>query len=93
MMAFLIRFKWILAFSIILLAIAGIPFVKRALIPNNELSLWFVENDPTLKAYQDFSARYGNDRLVMLLVHDSAGIFQPERIEQISNFTRRVVPS
>ena len=91
MMAFLIRFKWILAISIILLAIAGIPYVRSAITPNNELSLWFVENDPTLKAYQDFSARYGNDRLVMLLVHDSAGIFQPDRIEQISNYTRRVV--
>ena len=86
-MGFLIRFKWILALSIILLIIAGIPYLKNALIPNNELSIWFVENDPALKAYQDFNARYGNDRLVIILVYDSAGIFQHERIQQIKNLS------
>jgi predicted RND superfamily exporter protein len=91
MVAFLIRFKWILAHALVLLVIAGIPHMKKAIIPNNELNLWFVENDPALKAYQDFSARYGNDRLVMLLVHDTAGIFQHERIEQINNLTQKVV--
>jgi len=90
-MKFLIQFRWIITIVIILLVIAGIPYLKTALIPNNELSIWFVENDPALKAYQDFNARYGNDRLVMLLVHDPAGIFQHERIQQINNLTRQVV--
>jgi len=90
-MQFLIRSKWILALSILLLVIAGIPYLKKALIPNNELSIWFVENDPALKAYQDFNDRYGNDRLVMLLVYDSTGIFNHERVQQINNFTQQVI--
>mgnify|MGYP001821976061 CR=1 FL=1 len=81
-MEFLVRLKWILTSVIILLIIAGFPYFKKALIPNNELSLWFVDNDPTLKAYQNFCDRYGNDRLIMILAHDPKGIFQHEKIQQ-----------
>jgi hypothetical protein len=77
--------------AIILLVIAGLPYFKKALIPNNELSLWFVENDPTLKAYQDFCDRYGNDRSIMILAYDPKGIFQHTRIQQIKKITQQVV--
>jgi len=90
-MEYLIRFRWALFLLLIFLSIGGLKYIKKALIPNNELSIWFVENDPTLKAYQDFSAQYGNDRLIMLLVHNSAGIFEQETIEQINKFTQQVV--
>lgn len=90
-MEFLVRLKWILTSVIILLIIAGFPYFKKALIPNNELSLWFVDNDPTLKAYQNFCDRYGNDRLIMILAHDPEGIFQHEKIQQIKKITQQVV--
>jgi len=89
-MEFLVRFKIIFAAALLLLSIAGIPYVKKALVPNNELKIWFVEDDPTLKAYQDFCDRYGNDRLIMILVHDPEGIFQYSRIQQIKKITQQL---
>ena len=89
-MEFLIRSKWVLSTLVILLVIAGIPYLKKALIPNNELSIWFVKNDPALIAYQDFNERYGNDRVIILLVHDQQGLFRQEKIQQIQNLSNRL---
>lgn len=89
-MKFLIQFKWIISIAIILLVIVGFPYLKIALIPNNELNVWFVEKDPTLEAYEDFSERYGNDRVVILLVYDKHGLFHYEKLNQIQSLTNQL---
>lgn len=89
-MGFLIRFRWALSIVIILLVILGSRYLKRALVPNNELSIWFVENDPALMAYQDYNKKYGNDRVIVLLLYDREGLFQPEKLLQIQNLSGRL---
>jgi predicted RND superfamily exporter protein len=90
-MEFLVRYKYLLATALLLLSLIGIPYMKSALIPNNELKIWFVENDPTLEAYQNFCNQYGNDRIIMILIYDSIGIFQSHRIRQIKKITQELV--
>jgi len=89
-MTFLIRFRWILTSVLLMLALAGIPFIQKAVVPNNELNIWFLKDDPILKSYQDFNDEYGNDRIVILMLHHPNGVFQPEILRKLKHLTAQL---
>ena len=70
-----IRF-WLLA--LIAGACVGLwPGVQAALVVDNDLSAWFLTNDPALSAYRDFQSRFGNDEVVIIVVKDEQSVLTP----------------
>ena len=57
---------WLLA-PIVCLSFLSIPYAQKAMIPDNSLKVWFLEDDPKLKAYHHFQSVFGNDEV--LLIH------------------------
>lgn len=46
------------------------PFVRSAVQVNNSLTIWFLKDDPAIKEYRQFHEKFGNDEVVILVVHD-----------------------
>ena len=42
------------------------PYAQKAMIPDNSLSVWFLENDPKLNSYNQFQESFGNDEIVLM---------------------------
>ena len=73
----LIRFRWAaLALLVLLLAALG-PGLAASAIPDNALSVWFLETDPALQAYYEFQDQFGNDEVALLMVEPEGGLLTP----------------
>ena len=56
---------------------------------DNAVEIWFLDDDPTLVAYQDFQVTFGNDEVVALAVHDPDGVLDREGLELIRELGER----
>ncbi len=73
-----------------MLALAGVPYLQKAIVPNNSLSIWFVDDDPALIEYHNFHDRFGNDEVVALVLHDNNGIFDYSTLSTLQLITTRL---
>ncbi|MBK5096332.1 MAG: MMPL family transporter [Gemmatimonadetes bacterium] len=83
---FLVRYRVLGALAVLLLAIS-MGVLATGLSVDNSLEVWFVEDDPTLAAYQAFLEEYGSDELVVIAIHGSDDLFSPDRLERLARLT------
>ncbi len=80
---FLVRYSKILFFTTLLTVLAGSYFIKNILI-DNSIELWFLENDLTLVAYNEFKTVYGNDEVIISMIDaGEGGIFTPAFLNKL----------
>ncbi len=78
-----LHWRW-LAAALLLVSVAALsPGLQRAMVPDNALSVWFLETDPQLKAYHAFQAHFGNDEVILLSVTEADGIFTPTALARL----------
>jgi len=82
------KWRWLWAALIAALLMLGIPSLQKAIVPNNALTVWFLESDEMLINYKKFQDLFGNDETISILVVDSQGVINARRIEQIRRLTR-----
>lgn len=70
-MAFLYKVRLLLLALIAVACVALWPGVQAALVVDNDLSAWFLTDDPALVLYHDFQGRFGNDEVVVVVVRDA----------------------
>lgn len=63
--------------------------LKAAFVTNNSLEIWFVDSDPSLKAYRESLKTFGNDEVVSIYVAPKAGILAPETLKLVRAFSTR----
>jgi predicted RND superfamily exporter protein len=85
--------RWALAG--LMLVIGGLSAgLGPAMVPDNALDVWFVEDDPGLQAYDAFQTTFGNDEVVLVMVDagpdDPRGIFRPEIMRRIGTLSERL---
>ena len=61
--------------------------VKSALIVDNSLSVWFLKDDPMLVQYERFRETFGNDEIVVCVVHDPTGLLSDGHREEFRKVT------
>ena len=61
--------------------------VPSAVVPDNSISVWFVNDDPQLVEYRKFHDVFGNDEVILLHVHDKEGIFRTETLQKLQNLS------
>src|SRR6187549_2712011 len=84
---FLYRFRFLwLVFTVVSLWLVT-PGVKHAAQVDNSLTVWFLQNDPALKDYQDFQQKFGNDEVVILMVEDEKTLLQPASFRKFTEMT------
>ncbi|WP_187261157.1 efflux RND transporter permease subunit [Pontibacter beigongshangensis] len=57
------------------------PGVKAALVVDNSLTVWFLEDDPALVPYHTFQERFGNDEVVILVVKDKKSLLSQQHFD------------
>ncbi|WP_345167115.1 efflux RND transporter permease subunit [Algibacter aquimarinus] len=82
---FIIKFRIaIIVVFAILMALAGHQTLNKLSV-DNSLSIWFLEDDPSYKAYIDFQERFGSDEIfiAMLPVENAIGEPDVEALKQL----------
>jgi predicted RND superfamily exporter protein len=83
--AFIINFRIaIIAILAILMGISGYQTLQKLRV-DNSLSIWFLEDDPSYKAYIDFQENFGSDEIfiVMLPVENAIGETEMQDLENL----------
>ena len=68
-MTLLVEYRKLALILLLLLSAILLPSVRNAAIPDNSLSIWFLESDPALIGYHAFQEDFGNDEFIILQVH------------------------
>ena len=85
----LVRFRWPAAGLLLLALIALGPGLEKAAVPDNALTVWFLESDPNLRSYQRFQETFGNDEV--LLIHVSADdVLSEPVLDRVADATARL---
>jgi uncharacterized protein len=72
---------------LIALLVAALPFVPGAVVPDNALTVWFLEDDPALIEYRAFHEQFGNDEVVLLGYRKPDGLLDPVELERVRRLT------
>lgn len=75
------RRKLALAGLILVTVLLAIPSAKVG--QDNSVDVWFLKDDPSLAAYQDFQERFGNDEVVAVAVTHADGVWRPEMLNAL----------
>lgn len=66
------------------------PGVQAALVVDNNLAAWFLADDPALQAYHQFQQRFGNDEVVIVVVHDEQSVLASRYLAGFTALTREL---
>lgn len=66
------------------MAISGYQTLQKLRV-DNSLSIWFLEDDPSYKAYIDFQEKFGSDEIfiAMLPVENAIGVAEMQKLETL----------
>ena len=80
------RRRWVvLGLWLVATAVAGVFALNVGI--DNSVEVWFVEDDPALKAYAEFQSTFGNDEVVVAAVQDNQGIWSKQRLNRLNQLT------
>ncbi len=87
----LVRFRSIIFSLLVILTVLAVILAGQIRI-DNSLEVWFLEDDPSLIAYNEFKDRYGSDFEVILALVDCGeqGVFRPETLNRIWETSRKL---
>jgi predicted RND superfamily exporter protein len=71
--------------------VAGTRYIDTALKPNNDITLWFEEEDANVKAYHNFQEEFGNDRVIMLTFQNDSGVFSFDCLASIAKLEKALL--
>lgn len=90
MIARLVRLRWVLVALVVLVIGALSPGVQHALVPDNALTVWFLETDPQLVSYNEFQQTFGNDEVILLLIEEPDSVFTASSLKQIDRLSEKI---
>ena len=65
-MSILFKYRYAFFSLLILCAVLLSPYLKEGMVPNNSLRIWFYQDDPNLKAYEESFSQFGNDEVIVI---------------------------
>lgn len=86
----IVRLRWWLAAALLLVTGGLAVGAGPASVPDNALTVWFLESDPQLERYRSFHREFGNDEVVLIQLERPAGIFERAGLTQIQQATRAI---
>jgi uncharacterized protein len=87
----LMRHSRLVPWLIAVLLAAAAPFVLRAVVPDNSLRVWFVEDDPALIEYERFQETFGNDEVILIGYRPGGDVLEDEPLARIATLGERLM--
>ena len=75
-----LKLRWAAFGLLVVVAGAVSPGLETAMVPDNALTVWFLETDPKLKEYYGFQDEFGNDEVILIEVQKPDGIFTKDSL-------------
>ena len=85
-----VRFRWLGLIALILLAAAVLRGVETALVPDNSMSVWFLDTDPAMEQYREFQRRFGNDEIALIHIDFPNGVYSAEALRTLRTLGSRI---
>lgn len=86
---YVIRLRWYIVIIIPLLSAVMMSQLKY-LEFEGSYRIWFGENSPNLKQYDDFRTVFGNDDAITITFRDEKGVFNPQALGVIARITDKL---
>lgn len=80
MLRVLHRFRYAFLLFVSVVCVLLWPGVQSALVVDNSLTVWFLEDDPALIPYRTFQERFGNDEVIILVVKDKKSLLSQKHL-------------
>ena len=85
----IIRFRWWAAILIPLITFAFASQLKH-LEFEGSYRIWFGEDSPILKQYDEFRSVFGNDDALLIMFKDDNGVFNPKALGVVERITEKL---
>lgn len=87
---FIVSYRRGLALLLLIACVGGLYFARNINL-DNSLELWFLEDDPTLAAYREFKAKYGNDEIILAMIDCRRdGMFSPAMLSAVYKASKAI---
>ena len=86
----LFRFRWLALLALLLGTVGVLRGVETAMVPDNGMSVWFLDTDPALAQYREFQQRFGNDEVALLHIQFPQGVFTAESLRTLRTLGSRI---
>ncbi|MGE0172380.1 MAG: RND family transporter [Oligoflexales bacterium] len=86
----LLKSKWWLLAVILGITVYSAKGLKTALVPDNAITVWFLETDPLLKSYYEFHEVFGNDEVILMLLKEPKGVMTKPFLDTLKTFATKV---
>jgi len=86
----LIRFRWLALIALLVGTAAVLRGLETAIVPDNAMSVWFLDTDPALAQYREFQQRFGNDEVVLLHIQFPDGVYRPGTLDTLRNLGSQI---
>jgi len=86
----LVRYRWFALAALLAATAAMLPGAEKSAVPDNALTVWFLESDPALQQYNLFQEQFGNDEVALLLVEPPGGALSEEGLAHLRALTTRL---
>jgi predicted RND superfamily exporter protein len=64
--------------------------VKKAYVPDNSLTVWFLETDPKLESYRDFQENFANDEVILIQVTHKSSVFEADFLKRLRALSTQI---
>ncbi len=86
----LVRFRWLALVALFAVCGALMPGVQKASVPDNALTVWFLETDPAIQQWQLFQEQFGNDEVALLMVEPPGGVLTEPNLALLGDLSERL---
>ena len=69
---------------------ALMPGVQKAAVPDNALTVWFLESDPAIQQWHVFQEEFGNDEVALLMVEPPGGVLTETNLATLRDLSARL---
>lgn len=80
-------YRFLVLVFVLILAVLSIGSVKKSIIVDNSLEVWFLQNDPSVIDYHDFKQKFGNDEIIMLMLKDKQSMLNIEQTNKLDKLS------
>ena len=86
----LIRCRWLALIALLVATSSVLRGLETAVVPDNAMSVWFLDTDPALAQYREFQQRFGNDEVALLHIQFVDGVYRPGALDTLRSLGSQI---
>jgi predicted RND superfamily exporter protein len=80
--------RYFILVFILILAALNVSNIQKAIVVDNSLEVWFLQDDPSVVDYNQFKQKFGNDEIIMLMLKDKQSMLNKEQSSKLQKLSK-----